>query len=452
VVQIAQILIGAFENTHADDPQSERTSKGERKRLRLLNSLASSILPVATSSPLWDLPTDADFGASSHEPSTGTEYLMQTSTPVSAVALRGNAGAMKLLLELVASFCTLLQTDAQTFLSSILSPIVERASSQNVPLVQTAAMTALEQVSRACGFHDAPELICAHFGHLMGSLIGRLRIPGGRLAPGPHEVKAIITVSSTVRTILATASRFESSESIKTLDQAGIASMVELLTLLIERFDHLIARKVLGEERLLELVLVCNATFGYLLSSYGACTDAMYSYRMEGRNASEGQPWRGLLTQFHADSAKLDDVSPREGFAIASDRTSTQTKNGNPPNGMEATLDISSKEIDFVSRLMSRCCYFLSHQSLRMRIASCDTLTSGFRFLAFVAVGQRTVSYVESVSSSHCGGDVLNFCSRVDRLRLLYYRIPQKKTITQLYRPQFFDRWVLHGQPSKLAS
>jgi hypothetical protein len=410
VVQIAQILIGAFENSHADDPQSERASKKERKRLRLLNSLASSVLPVATSSPLWDLPTDAGFGASSHAPSTGTEYL---------IAFRGNAGAMKLLLELVASFCTLLQTDAQTFLSSVLSPIVERANSQNVPLVQTAAMAALEQVSRACGFHDAPELICAHFGHLMGSLIGRLRIPGGRLSPGPHEVKAIITVSSTVRTILATASRFKSSEIYKTLDQAGIASMVELLTLLIERFDHLIARKLLGEERLLELVLVCNATFGYLLSSYGACTDAMYSYRMEGRNSSEGQSWRGLLTQFHAESAKLDDVSPREGFAIASDRTSTKTKNGNPPNGMEATLDISSKEIDFVSRLMSRCCYFLSHQSLRMRIASCDTLTSGFRFLAFVAVGQRIVSHVESASTSHCRGDVLNFCSRIDRSWLL---------------------------------
>jgi hypothetical protein len=129
---------------------------------------------------------------------------------------------------------------------------------------------------------------------------------------------------------------------------------------------------------MLELTSVCHSSFQYLLSAYGANDDAMYTYRIRGSelaNQESPEPWRELLEDFR--------IAPSESFSASHTRSDGDKAEENDMNQQPHAT--SPAEIAFVSRLMPRCCYFLSNQRLKVKIASCDTMISGFRFLALVA-------------------------------------------------------------------
>ena len=112
-------------------------------------------------------------------------------------------------------------------------------------------------------------------------------------------------------------------------------------------------------------------------------------------NEPSSKPWRAMLEPFRVSAS--GHLSPEEGFAQTATNVPQDKELGHERN-IPDSRDVSILEIEFVSRLVSKCCYFLSYNCLSMRIASCDALIAGFRFLAFVAC----LKEVSSVSAPVC--------------------------------------------------
>jgi hypothetical protein len=389
--------MGAFTSKENEDNSDEENfDKLRRKRQRALHSLASSVLPIITQSLLWDLPLHADdkkHPITSPLPTrdilleTTDKMLFERRTTSSSETFRANSIVIRLLLELVAQFCDLLQERAESYLSVIFYPIVGKASQDGAPLVQSAAATVLHGIAVACGYRDSPGLIRKHFDQLAISMLGCLRIPGGKLVPGDDKIDEISSVACSLRFVLQRAlPTSEQSAGRGTLERNSVHCMVEIVTLLTELFNHLIARKAVTDEKFFELIAVYTASFSFLLVNYGAKEGCNYTYRIGSTiNEPSSKPWREMIAPFRVSTSAHQ--SPEEGFAKSAALIS-QDKLDHEKSMLDSH-DVSIPEIEFVSRLLSKCCYFLSYNSLRMRIASCDAVISGFRFLAFVSCYQE---------------------------------------------------------------
>jgi hypothetical protein len=207
----------------------------------------------------------------------------------------------------------------------------------------------------------------------MACMSGRLRLPGGMQVPGDSELEDTLAVSASARWVLENAVQ-KISECTSWSDRAATSSMIDLITLLVERFDHLFLRKILSEDEVHELTLVHKSTFGYFLTTFGTSNDTMYSYRMKTPGNCFSQSWLDFLSPFR-----------KGGFVLTREEPNSDPMDSAQNGTSEKSLDVSMAEINFLSKLITRGCYFLSHESLGVRISTCDSLTSGFRFLAFVA-------------------------------------------------------------------
>jgi hypothetical protein len=101
---------------------------------------------------------------------------------------------------------------------------------------------------------------------------------------------------------------------------------------------------------------------------------------MKNLEKDSRQPWLDLLSQFHTiplDTPGADSVDE------------TTESEGN-------LLDVAKSDIALFAKLIGRDCYLLSNHKLASRISSCDALTMGFKFLAFVG-SEYDVSMTENV-------------------------------------------------------
>jgi hypothetical protein len=259
-------------------------------------------------------------------------------------------------------------------------------------MVQRAAHRVVESAATACDFLDPSDFIRHEFNSLMASILGRLRLPGGTQVPTEGDLQDTLAVSASSQWVLEMAT--EKIPACDLMDRASVSCVVDLFSLLVERFDHLYLQKTMSEDDTYGLTLVYTACFKYFLAAFGARNEeSIYTYRMESPGDGSSQPWLQLLSVFRkptrdglsAPSADLSDDDPSDSVQ---ERDTTVDK----------CLAIDMTEIDCVSLLITRSCYFLSHESLRVRISTCDSLTSGFRFLAFVACSY----HVSCLIVAHC--------------------------------------------------
>ena len=380
-----QLLVGVFEMHRALSVESNNTPKSERKRRRALKSLSQSVLPILTSSHFWNLPTSFEFR-------TNPSSMGSEDSGTSATALYGNVTLVCLLLQMIEKLVGLLQEDCEAFLPSILYPLVEKAGLWSAPLVQTTASEVLRAVAKACMDDGISRFLQNHMDYLASSMLGKLRIAGGKVVPDYRDSMEIMAVCNSVRYLLQTMTqRAAPGGSNGSLERYSVSNMVEIVSALAQRFNHLIVRKAIGYDSLFDFVLVCSSTFLYMLAGYGADREFLYSYRM-GKIASPlPQVWQGGLDQFRINAGAVSSETFRLG-----DRNEAANDDSGQSAGTSKFLGVTGREIGFVSQLMSRCCYFLSHESLKMRIASTDALIGGFKFLAFVAWHEEVSLYLQS--------------------------------------------------------
>jgi hypothetical protein len=83
------------------------------------------------------------------------------------------------------------------------------------------------------------------------------------------------------------------------------------------------------------------------------------------------EPWLALLTPFIVDESAESAI----GQLMDESTDENQTEN----------INVTSQEIMFVTIILSRCGYFLSHSNLTIRIASCKVFSFALTFLGFIA-------------------------------------------------------------------
>lgn len=354
-------MIGAFSATGED-----AGPKQERRRRRVLQSLASSVLPLLVDFSLWTPSTRGQL--------RGSDQVYLSSTPLLE---QGSACITVLLLEVVGAFSELLGEDVDTLLSSTLYPIVDKASHGNSAIVQQAALRAARSIARSRSVANLNEFLRRESHNLMASMLGRLRLPGGVQVPRDGDLEEILVISASLRWVLEEAVK-ANSETTWDSDSAAVSSLIDLMTLLTERLDHLLLRKRVPEDDIYDLPHLHKACFDYLFAVFGGNEKARYCHRSKGTTTGSSQPWLDLLSPFR--KASLDDFQAPSG----EEEGPSYDLNDTEETSVER-LSVGMTEVNFVSKIIFRGCYFLSSESLRVQIATCDSLSSGFKFLAFVA-------------------------------------------------------------------
>lgn len=280
--------------------------------------------------------------------------------------MHGNTCVIVLMLEFASIFFELLSRDIGSIRSFVLYPIIEKANQMNNRLVQRAAQQAVLVLAKACQFDDINVFIYHEFSALLATMLGRLHLPGGLLVPANGDLQDTLAVLSSMTWVLKTI-KLADSEAYSLLDKAKMKSLIDLISLLEDRFDQFSLRKLLSDEDIHDLAILHQECFEYLNMTYGANRRTLYTY--PSQSAKIKAPWMNLLSHFSISSA--------EGLHPEKDETVN-------PEQLQ-TLDISMAEIELISKLITKDNYLLSNMNLRVQVSACESLTSGYQFLAFVS-------------------------------------------------------------------
>jgi hypothetical protein len=357
---VKEVLLGAFLSKKCSNA-TEDSNKGERRSYRILQSLASSILSLMVNSSLWNLPISNRHPAKDRH---------KGPTPK---VLESNACIAILLLELIRTLCYLLKReDVESMVPALLYPVVEKVSQNYAEAIEAAATQTLSTVGVSLGAKTISDLIFQEQPRLAGSMLSRLRLPGGSHIPSHQDAAEILTVTNSARWTLEMSARaslkiedcFSEAENAK-------SCMVDLMSLLEYRLDHLILKKILESDDIEKACSLHKAFFDFILFSLGVKRGVIYCYRMKGVKRAPGQSWMEQLSKFRI-STNL--IAIHEPSSVHNGENESTRK----------SLNVNQTEIDLFSRLIARSCYLLSRSSLKNRISACECLTSGFTILAFV--------------------------------------------------------------------
>ena len=367
IVVADEILVGAFQLPNGN---KSITPKQEKRRCRILGSLASSVLPLLVESPLWNLPTNSFF-AESQDSQTKTRGKGSLSTS----SAHANACVVVLLLDFISTFLELLPENMDSIRSTVLYPIIAKANQTNSDLVQIAAHQATLALSKACKIDDYNAFICHELSSLLSTMFGLLHLPGGLSVPANGDLQDTLQILASTRWILKVVKKVDFARS-PSLDKAQITGLIDLVTLLEDRFDHFSLRKLLSEENTLDLALLHQACFDVLSLNYGVKSRSLYTF--PSYSSGSNKPWLELLSTFFKPSSK----------AI---HTSMSTNAFERYTSIQS-IDINMSEIELVSRLITKDNYLLSNKILKVQISACESLAAGYRFLAFISCNYEVSS------------------------------------------------------------
>jgi hypothetical protein len=348
-----ELLLGIF--------SSPAASEHGNKQYRTYKALALSTLPLLVDSSLWNLPLD--------DRNVGPE----TKKMLTPKVLRCNEYVVVALLELSTAYCYLLrQEDMENLMSLILPAVVEKAGQKSAESVETASLQTLKTIASSAGLKSTEELIFRHQIVLIAAMLGRVRVPGGSQVPNPGDVDDITSTTNSLRWVLEMVVGRAVEINGPNASPTAKSSVVDLLSVMEYRYDHLFVQNVLQAGDVEDLCSLHKACFDFFLDYFGVDRDATYTYKIESASDDQKQPWLDQLSNFRKRSS---------GQGLHEDSNSEVYKE----NGSDKTpMDVSKADISLFSNLIARNCYLLSHKQLQIRIKSCDGLLLGFRFLAFV--------------------------------------------------------------------
>jgi hypothetical protein len=357
------VLDGAYDPVEKQLSTKTFSGTAQARRHRILESLASSILPLLVDSVMWNLPLHTrPTNLEGQSNVSGSKYV----TPL---VLQGNTTVAVLLLDLIGKFCECL---GKSTLPDILYPVVTRASQNYNETAKSAAGRTLTTIALACGFQTVEGMIYEEQPRLIASMLARLRLPGGTQIPGRRDSETIISVVAALRWTLMMSVQINHDEDLL-MKRVSRSALLDLMALLEHRLDYLYLQKAILDDDIEDICGVHKAFFDYYLSYFNVNDKTIYSYRMQGLAREPKQPWLETLSIF------------RKGNACGQNYTVTETVEDDLGLGeQENPLTISRNDVSIFAKLIGRNGYLMSYQTLKSRISACECLTSGFKFLAFV--------------------------------------------------------------------
>lgn len=362
VTLLEEILVGLSTSHLA---QNDGLDRRNRKRLKLLSS---NLFPLITRSPIWSLTTIPK----SNENENGTHEMEQSEydafsfdRQISANALKGNAFLIVSLLRFIRLLIRLLRDDTSQYLQILLFPIFEKASKQNHDQVRVAALGVLEEIRIACCWETLEDLICNNFDLLFQSLQNEMRL----IRSSAHRGN-LATIAKYIIESIQDGSRFPTSATLHRTEyfKRNIDLLVKIGIDLTSSFD----RHLLGSQfvqplpAILDIIEFYTVTLRYIARSFGVECEGIKFNLATSRVPDE--PWLDLIKPFKKDPFNYGDETP--------DNSQEQAK---------LSIDISKAELDYVTLVLSRCSFFISHPSLLVQVSSCQVQKMAFLILGHIS-------------------------------------------------------------------
>lgn len=386
-----------------------KISKGTKL---ILSSLASSVLPVIVSGPLWTLTTSLDgrmtdtytkspslFHSHSIVRRAGDSGLCSNGLGVSpsATIMNGNAGVICSLMGFICGFSKALGNDMRVHLAIILFPLLERASPVgNHSYVQRAAIKSLEQISISTGFSDIFSLISHNFDYLLDLISLRLRkhakerIPIARSLVGVVEViLQSVALCEKVNTGLEID---EDADIPLAFTSSHVAMVGHMLNCLLSASYWQNDDKASS----LDMVRVFRSINAFMDSSIAIQISSSIAPRFKVLEEGEDnkEDWlRRLDFALDMRSAGFTEGGSDEEEPFI-EESPNDVNDGEPAcDGANAPNDEEdasfAHEIGAINCILSRCCYLLCNADLQIQVMCCDTILSGFQSLGKVGAFRK---------------------------------------------------------------
>ncbi len=357
IVSTFQVLTGAFKSSPNDESNTQ-SKKEEQRRRKILLSLSSSMLPLLIDVPVLSWTSFSKGSGISDE----IYPTFQTKQAIASIVI--------LSLEFLSTAAILLAKDMETLVSMLLYPILDKVHINNNSVVQEAARDAIWSIVVAC---DSPSVGCFledEAAHLFAEMFSRLRIPGGGTT-ADGDMSETLAVAATLTWVLEEMSKGDSKDNSQHLNKGAISILIDLCNTLINRVDHLSLDKKITEETIFQLTKLYSAILRYFMVFF-----EVYDNHGEDhpRNSDVNGSWLHCLSMFEKPSSGFHNQASSEADPKESDYNKMCTGSG-------ARLNIGKPEVDLIGKIISRACYLLSNESLRVQISACESLTFAFRFL-----------------------------------------------------------------------
>ena len=309
--------------------------------------------------------------------------------------LQANECMVVLMIDLVSSFCTLLQSDGDKFWPALLISLADKAHQLNSPRVQNAAHQCLQKLALIeCGNEDSEiSVVVAHgLSSLVANMISQLRLSGGiRVLQSLEFDERVLWVSSFLRWVmdmLAQSLNLREVDNVILQEAAAVtaSSILDLMKTIISRVDSFHLNKQLTDPCTQQFHFLYRTSLEYLLAYWGAKTEQLYTYQMEAQVDEPAQPRFELLSPYRKASFGFESsgTSP-DRIEGCSGLSSGDRKDSLANDDAANKKTISQREINFVSLIVSRGCLFLSYDNLNVKVTACESLQSAFKFLAFIS-------------------------------------------------------------------
>ena len=360
-----------------------------RSTLHVFSSLASAVLPVIVSEPLWTLQTTSG----NRRGSTGLDEQAH-----SATIMNHNAILVSLLMGVIHQFIHIIGGEnIQLLLPTILFPLLERSSPiGNHSFVQSAAVGLLQDITASIGYNDISSLLASNFDYLIDAISLRMT-KNSREMQVPMERSLVGVVDVILQSIVYHGSpdKVEDGEPLT----AGHVSMVKnLLNCLLNHFDrqqH--TADILSTFDMAKVFLSMNTFMDSAIDSYiqrNSCIDPTHK-TSDNEEEETDDCFQRLDAELNVDSAAYyaeeEDAGADNGMFSEQEDIDNAADDAPP---VDTDTD-DQEETDFLQEIssfnsiLSRCCYLLCYDDLRIQVVCCETILSGFQSLGKIGLFRR---------------------------------------------------------------
>jgi hypothetical protein len=378
---------------------SEQLSKST---LHIFSTLASSVLPVLVSEPLWILPTvldvnqaDANFGNTQSDKT----FTAIREGDLSVTIMNSNAILISVVLGFIRQVTLLLGTSMTLHLPTVLFPILERSSSLgNHPSVQRSSLTTLQEITLVLGYNDITSLIATNFDYLVDIISLKLRTSARDHVSMERSLVGVIDVI--LRSAVYHDGSLTGGSSAMTQDnQVSLAG--HMLNCLLKHMDQ---QSCITNLSILDITRVFRSMITFMDSSIATKHNSLVIDTAINALEDEDYWLRRLDIELTIDTA---------GYEYANDDEYNNDDQMN--NAIEESPEVpqinsgpssqNDKEKDFVheiasiNTILARCCYLLCYSDIQTQVLCCETIMAGFHSLGMVGTIRKQIHGEFAVSN-----------------------------------------------------
>jgi len=383
--------------------------KRHTRRAKILDSLASSMIPMICSDILWQLPSTNDwalantpdhgtasdlFSNSDHEslsklqngivPSQSLANMTLHPSKSSSEALTGNEILITCLMELISTLAINLNSDFSKFIPTVIYPLVQKTNDLHSPPVQDAAFFTLSHISNATGYSSAQEMMFANYSYLMETLIAELS--------NPHSSEADLRSQAICFYSLHNIIDFMLKNKEQTIDAQAIETNMLLLTDMQASMTAWFNRQFKrSTQELLQCVMVPMGLVSVFISSANYLHEILSTLMPVPENneheiESEEFRWEDLLLEF-----EIEGPPTKEEESAAASIASSNSRNANE----DADTPLDGKSIPVSGHVLKRLTQvlqevltanstLLSLPNSKLQRKSCELFSAAFKLLSSI--------------------------------------------------------------------